>query len=91
MGWSVDAETIRRLCHAEAATCRENKAEQREVAAKFRKAVGDREVQIDAGKVNTETGWRDVKVVSIAVRPSGPRPPPRITSNATCPRPSSGV
>ena len=72
MGWSVDAETIRRLCHAEAATCRENKAEQREVAEKFRKAVGDREVQIDAGKVNTETGWRDVKVVSIAVRPSGP-------------------
>jgi hypothetical protein len=72
LGWSVDAETVRRLCHAEAAVCRENKAEQHEVAEKFRKAVGDREVQIDAGKVNTETGWRDVKVVSIAVRPPGP-------------------
>ena len=72
LGWSVDAETVRRLCHAEAAICRENEAERREVAAKFRKAVGDREVQIDAGKVNTETGWRDVKVVSIAVRPPGP-------------------
>ena len=72
MGWSVDAETVRRLCHAEAAKCRENEAEQRRVAEKFKEAVGDREVQIDAGKVNTDTGWRDVKVVSIAVRPPGP-------------------
>jgi hypothetical protein len=72
MGWSVDAETIRRRCHAEAAKCRENEAERREVAEQFQKAVGDREVQIDAGKVNTDTGWRDVKVVSFAVRPPGP-------------------
>lgn len=72
MGWSVDAETIRRLCHAEAAVCRKNEAERRAVAAKFRKAAGDREVQIDAGKVNTDTGWRDVKVVSFAARPPGP-------------------
>lgn len=72
MGWSVDAETVRRLCHAEAAKCRENPAERRAVAEKFQKAVGDREVQIDAGKVNTDSGWRDVKVVSFAVRPPGP-------------------
>jgi hypothetical protein len=71
-GWSVDAETVRRLCHAEAAKCRENAAEQRAVAETFAKAAGDREVQIDAGKVNTDTGWRDVKVVSFAVRPPGP-------------------
>jgi hypothetical protein len=72
MGWSVDAETIRRLCHAEAARCRENGSEQRKVAEKFEKAAGNREIQIDAGKVNTDTGWRDVKVVSFAVRPPGP-------------------
>lgn len=71
MGWSVDAETIRRLCHAEAAKCRKNEAERREVTEKFKKAAGHREVQIDAGKVNTDTGWRDVKVVSIVVRPPG--------------------
>ncbi len=71
-GWSVDAETIRRLCHAEAAKCRENQAEQDAVAEKFKKAEGNREIQIDAGKVNTQTGWRDVKVVSMAVRPVGP-------------------
>ncbi len=72
MGWSVDAETIRRLCHGEALKCRDNQAERTAVTAKFQKADGHREIQIDAGKVNTETGWRDVKVVSMAVRPPGP-------------------
>lgn len=72
MGWSVNAETIRRRCHIEAANCRKNQAERRAVAEKFRKAAGVPEIQIDAGKVNTDTGWRDVKVVSFAVRPPGP-------------------
>ncbi len=67
-GWSVDAETIRRLVHAESAECQKSKSEDLDVAAKFRKASGDRELQIDAGKVNTETGWRDVKVATFAVR-----------------------
>jgi hypothetical protein len=67
-GWSVDAETIRRLSHAEAAECRKFKSERLDVATNFRKASGDWELQIDAGKVNTETGWRDVKVATFAVR-----------------------
>ena len=70
-GWSVDAETIRRLCHAEAAKCRENEAELHAVAEDFKTALGHCELQIDAGKVNTDTGWRDVKVASFAVRPPG--------------------
>lgn len=71
-GWSVDAETIRRICHAEAQACRESKAERLDVATRFANAEGDWELQIDAGKVNTETGWRDVKVATFAVRPPGP-------------------
>lgn len=71
-GWSVDAETIRRLCHAEAAKRLENKAEQRETAQRFQQAFGNWELQIDAGKVNTDTGWRDVKVAVFAVRKPGP-------------------
>jgi hypothetical protein len=67
-GWSVHPETIRRVCHAEAAECRKSKGERLDVAANFGKAPGDRELQIDAGKVNTETGWRDVKVATFAVR-----------------------
>jgi hypothetical protein len=67
-GWSVDAETIRRLSHAEAAECRKAKSDRLDVAGKFSKASGDWELPIDAGKVNTETGWRDVKVAAFAVR-----------------------
>jgi hypothetical protein len=67
-GWSVDAETIRRLCHAEAAEFRTTGQERLDVATGFRQAAGDHELQIDAGKVNTETGWRDVKVATFAVR-----------------------
>ena len=67
-GWSVDAETIRRLCHAESTECRKSKTEDLNIAAKFQHAAGDWELQIDAGKVNTETGWRDVKVATFAVR-----------------------
>jgi hypothetical protein len=69
-GWSVDAETIRRLCHAESAECRKSKSERLDVTASFGKASGNWELQIDAGKVNTETGWRDVKVAVFAVRDS---------------------
>lgn len=67
-GWSVDPETIRRLCHAEATACRKTKCDQIEAPAAFAKAPGHRELQIDAGKVNTETGWRDVKLATFAVR-----------------------
>lgn len=68
LGWSVDAETIRRLCHAEAAECRRTRCGRLDVEANFEQASGDWELQIDAGKVNTDTGWRDVKVATFAVR-----------------------
>jgi hypothetical protein len=69
-GWQLDDETIRRLCHAEAAracAAREGRA----TAKAFAAAAGDREVQIDAGKVNTQEGWRDVKVAVFACRERG--------------------
>ena len=73
-GWSVDAETIRRLCHAEAVERRKTKSRRLDVAGSFKKASGDWELQIDAGKVNTEAGWRNVKVATFAVRePADPR------------------
>jgi hypothetical protein len=69
-GWRLDDETIRRLCHAEAARAHATR-EGRTTAARFATAAGDREVQIDAGKVNTTEGWRDVKVAVLAVRERG--------------------
>jgi hypothetical protein len=69
-GWELDEETIRRLCHAEAAHARATR-EDRATAASFAAAPGDREIQIDAGKVNTAEGWRDVKVAVFACRERG--------------------
>lgn len=69
-GWELDEETIRRLCHA-TATQATARRDQRATAEAFAAATGDREVQIDAGKVNTDEGWRDVKVAVFACRERG--------------------
>lgn len=69
-GWELDEETIRRLCHsvaAEATATREERATEKLFSA----AAGDLEMQIDAGKVNTQEGWRDVKVAVFARRERG--------------------
>lgn len=71
-GWSVDAETIRRLTHAEAARAAATRDQRAGTPEAFAGAVGDHEVHIDAGKVNTPDGWRDVKVAVFGVRDRGP-------------------
>jgi hypothetical protein len=75
-GWELDDETIRRLCHATAARATATR-DQRVTPDRFAAAPGDREVQIDAGKVNTQEGWRDVKVAVFACRQRGE--PARVT------------
>lgn len=69
-GWELDDNTLRQLCHASAATATARR-EERATAAVFAEAAGDRELQIDAGKVNTHAGWRDVKVGVFACRERG--------------------
>jgi len=69
-GWELDDNTIRQLCHATAAQTTAGRAA-RATAARFAAAPGDRELQIDAGKVNTPEGWRDVKVAVFACRERG--------------------
>ena len=71
-GWSIDAETLRRHTHAEAAEATRTRAERAGLPAAFGAASGDAELHIDAGKVNTLDGWRDVKVAVFAVRDRGP-------------------
>ena len=69
-GWKLDDNTIRQLCHKvaqQATTTRD----QRATAEAFAEAAGDLELQIDAGKVNTHAGWRDVKVGVFARRARG--------------------
>jgi len=69
-GWDLDDNTIRRLCHATAAAASDTR-EQRATAQAFAQAEGDLELQIDAGKVNTQGGWRDVKLAVFDRRPRG--------------------
>src|SRR5204862_139708 len=57
----------------------------------FRSAAGEVEVQVDAGKVNTTTGWRDLKVVGFAKRPSGPAATPDQWDRRELPGPTARV
>lgn len=67
-GWSVDAETLRRLTHAEASAAAATRAQRTALPEVFAQAGGEHEVHLDAGKVNTPEGWRDVKVAVFAAR-----------------------
>jgi hypothetical protein len=50
---------------------RDSTRERRATAEAFAEAEGDLELQIDAGKVNTLEGWRDVKVAVLGRREPG--------------------
>jgi hypothetical protein len=69
-GWDLDDNTIRQLCHATAARASTSR-EQRTTAEAFAQVDGDWELQIDAGKINTRDGWRDVKVAVFDRRAAG--------------------
>lgn len=70
-GWTVDDETIRRATHAEAKRASEERPARAD-AARFAAAAGGIEILIDAGKVNTLEGWRDVKIGLVLKREAGP-------------------
>jgi hypothetical protein len=87
-GWSVDAETVRRRTHAAAGRAARTRDRRRGVPAAFAEATGDHEVHIDAGKVNTPDGWRDVKVAVLAVRGRGAPASPGEYEQRDLPAPS---
>lgn len=69
-GWELDDNTLRQLCHATAAQASAQRGT-RTTADHFAQATGDLELHMDAGKVNTRQGWRDVKVAVVAKRARG--------------------
>jgi hypothetical protein len=69
-GWALDDNTVRQLCHATAGEASSARP-LRDTAEAFARAQGDPELHIDAGKVNTGGGWRDVKVAVFARRVPG--------------------
>lgn len=86
-GWQLDEETIRRLCHQTAQKAQAQR-EQRATAERFAQAQGDGELHIDAGKVNTLEGWRDVKVAIFAKRQRGAPATTAQWDERALPRPS---
>jgi len=69
-GWHLDDDVIRHLTHAaarRATSTRDTRAD----ADRFGSAPGVVEVAIDAGKVNTDTGWRDIKLAVFGKREEG--------------------
>lgn len=73
-GWSVDADTLRRRCHEQAAHAADARANRTALPDAFAQVSGDFELHIDAGKVNTvEDQWRDVKVAVFDRRERGER------------------
>lgn len=69
-GWDLDDDTIRKLTHAAARKAASTR-DSREDVERFADAPGHVEVPIDAGKVNTDTGWRDVKIAVFSKRKAG--------------------
>jgi hypothetical protein len=71
LGWKVSDETIRRACQAESSRIARFRADSPALAAVFSRAPGDVEFQVDAAKVNTTGGWRDMKIGIFARRERG--------------------
>jgi hypothetical protein len=70
-GWTVSDETIRHTCQAESRAMAAWRADAARACEDFLAADGLAELQADAAKVNTDTGWRDVKIGIFARRPPG--------------------
>ena len=86
-GWKLDDETIRLVTHAMAKTASSERAT-REDATRFAAAGGEIEVTIDAGKVNTRGGWRDVKFGLFLRRFAGDPATPLQWDSRALPRPT---
>ena len=67
-GWRVSDERIRQACHAEADRIAAWRADR---PAPTGAEVPPNEFQVDATKVNTAGGWRDMKIGVFAWRPRG--------------------
>lgn len=86
-GWELDDDTIRRATH-QAAHAAAATRPQRGDAARFAQAEGHVEGYVDAGKVNTTDGWRDVKVAVFAKRTEGEPATPEQWAERELPAPA---
>ncbi len=86
-GWQVDDEVIRQTSHAEAQRAARERPTRTDATA-FAQAPGEVEVLMDAGKVNTLDGWRDVKMGLFVKRTAGAPAAPEEWDRRDLPPPS---
>jgi hypothetical protein len=86
-GWELDDDAIRRATHRAASRATATRPGRGD-AARFAAAAGLIEVPIDAGKVNTTEGWRDVKVAVVAKREDGEPATPAEWADRELPAPT---
>lgn len=72
LGWSVDADTLRRRCHEQAQLAAAGRAARTALPEAFSQAEGHAEMHLDAGKVfGTDKQWHDIKLGVVLIRPTG--------------------
>jgi hypothetical protein len=87
-GWRISDERLRQACHEEARRIAQWQKDNPAAIEAFPKAKGEVEFQTDAVKVNTDTGWRDMKIGIFAKRPLGPSATPEQWDTRHLPAPS---
>lgn len=87
-GWGLDDDTIRKATHAAARRATAGR-DGRAGVGRFGRAAGAVEVATDAGKVNTDTGWRDVKMAVSCKRTAGEPASPEGWDRRTLPAPTA--
>lgn len=69
---SLSPETLRKSSHGHGGDMARHQPKDEAAAMAFRRAAGDVEFSVDAGKVNTrEQGWKDLKIAVIQKREAG--------------------
>jgi hypothetical protein len=90
-GWSISDESIRLACYQEAQRIERWLDTDERAYEGFLKAAGEIELQIDAAKVNTFDGWRDMKIGAFAKRPCGEPATPEQWAKRELPGPTARV
>jgi hypothetical protein len=90
-GWELCDESIRQACHREARAMADWRAQSGVLEEQFGRATGEAEFQTDAAKVNTDSGWRDMKLGVFARRPLGESATPAQWDQRKLPRPTIRV
>jgi hypothetical protein len=90
-GWTLSDETIRLACYQQAGRIEARVDADERAYRGFLDAAGEVELQIDAAKVNTTDGWRDMKIVIYAKREPGAPATPEQWDTRSLPGPTARV